>query len=85
MSAEEFARLKHDIESGQVEVDRAFMRLDDYVRRQGGKTELGSSTESPSQEGSERYVLLEHLMEAMSRLNASYKMYVKMLEKRVGF
>jgi hypothetical protein len=24
-------------------------------------------------------------MEAMSRLNASYKIYVKMLEERIGF
>ena len=84
MSAEEFARLKHDIESGQSEVDRAFERLDDYVSRDHEKTEPDSSTD-PSQEAKERYALLQQLMEAMSKLNASYKSYVKMLEKRIGF
>lgn len=85
MSAEEFARLKHEIESGQEEVDRAFRQLDDHVRRHNGKSESGPSAESIDQEAKERYVLLERLMEAMSRLNASYKIYVRMLEKRIGF
>jgi hypothetical protein len=85
LSAEEFARLKHDIESKQVEVDRAFARLDDFVRKRGVNSELDSLTKSFSQEAKERYALLEDLMEAMSRLNASYKVYVKMLEERIGF
>ena len=85
MSAEEFARLKHDIESKQVEVDRAFARLDDFVRKHNGKAELDRSMKSFSQQATERLALLEHLMEAMSRLNASYKIYVKMLEERIGF
>jgi hypothetical protein len=85
LSAEEFARLKYDIESRQVEVDRAFARLDDFVRKHNDKADLDSSTKSFSQEAKERYALLEFLMEAMSRLNASYKIYVKMLEKRIGF
>jgi hypothetical protein len=85
LSAEEFARLKHDIESKQMEVDRAFARLDDFVRKHNDETELDSSTKSSSQEAKERYALLEHLTEAMSRLNASYRMYVKMLEERIGF
>lgn len=84
LSAEELARLKHDIESGQIEVDRAFRRFDDYVYRHNSRTALGSSTLS-SLEAKERYDLLERLMEAMSKLNASYKTYVKMLEKRTGF
>ena len=85
MSAEEFARLKHDIESKQAEVDRAFARFDDFVRKHNGEAELDLSAKSFSQQAKERLALLEHLMEAMSRLNASYKIYVKMLEERIGF
>jgi hypothetical protein len=85
LSAEEFARLKHDIESKQAEVDRAFARLDDFVRKHNGEAELDSSPKSFSQQTKERLALLEHLMQAMSRLNASYKIYVKMLEERIGF
>ncbi len=65
--------MKHDIESEQVEVDRAFARLDDYVRKHSGKKELDSSTKSSNQEAAERCALLEHLMEAMSRSSASRK------------
>jgi len=85
LSAEEFARLKHDIESRQVEVDRAFARLDDFVHEHNGKTELDSSTRSFSQQAKERLALVEHVMEAMSKLNASYKIYVDLLEKKIGF
>ena len=63
--------MKHDIESEQAEVDRAFARLDDHVRKHGGKTELDPSTKSSNQEAAERYALLVHLMEAMSKSNAS--------------
>ncbi|HYC12450.1 MAG TPA: hypothetical protein VEC02_07350 [Nitrososphaerales archaeon] len=38
MATVEFARLKHDIESKQVQVDRAFARLDDFVREREGRT-----------------------------------------------
>ena len=82
MSAGEFARLKHDIESEQAAVDRAFGQLDDFDRKNNGKAALGQRS---SQVAGERYALLERLMEAMSRLNASYKVYVKMLEERIGF
>jgi len=85
LSAEEFARLKHDIESKQVEVDRAFARLDDFVRKHNSEGELGSSPKSLNQEDQERLALHEHLMEVMTKLNASYKAYVKMLEERIGF
>ena len=85
MTAEEFARLKHDIESKQVEVDRAFARLDDFVRKHNSEGESGSSTKSLSQEAEERLALLEQLMKVMTRLNASYKIYVKMLEEKIGF
>lgn len=85
MSAEEFARLKHDIESRQVEVDRAFAQLDDFGHEHNGKAELEASTKSSSQQAKERLALLEHLMQAMSKLNASYKIYVELLEKKIGF
>jgi hypothetical protein len=85
LRAEEFARLKHNIDSKQVEVDKAFVRFDDFTRRHNGEAELNSSTMSVSQQNKERLALLEQLMEAMSRLNASYKIYVKMLEERIGF
>jgi hypothetical protein len=85
LSAEEFARLKRDIDSKQVEVDKAFVRFDDFARIHNGEAELNSSTMSVSQQNKERLALLEQLMEAMSRLNASYKIYVKMLEERIGF
>jgi len=77
--------LKRDIKPKQVEVDRSFARLDDFVRKHNGKAELDSWTKSPSQQANGRLALLEHLMEAMSRLNASYKIHVKMLEERIGF
>ena len=85
MSAVEFARLKHDIESRQVQVDRAFARLDDFVRQHEGKETSVKSAESEHSAAMERLVILEHLMEAMSKLNASYKVYTQMLEKRAGF
>jgi len=84
LSAEEFARLKHDIESKQIEVDEAFARLDAFDRKRDSERELDPS-ESLSQQATERLALLERLMEAMSKLNAAYKIYVKMLEKRIGF
>jgi len=85
LSAEEFARLKHDIESRQVEVDRAFARLDDFDHEHNGEADSDSSAKSFSGQAKERLALLEHLMEAMSKLNASYKTYVELLEKKVGF
>lgn len=85
MSAEEFARLKNDIETYQKDVDAAFGRLDDFLRRSGRQARGGTSTKSASQANGERLVLLERLMEATTRLNAAYKKYVLLLEKRVGF
>ena len=85
MSSAEFARLKHDIESKQVLVDRAFARLDDFVREHEGKTNLVPSAEQECVDAKEKLVILERLMEAMSRLNASYKAYAQMLEKGTRF
>lgn len=85
MSAEEFARLKHDIETRQVAVDKAFAMFDDFQRKHNGGAETDFSIGSVSKEAKQRLDLLEHLMEAMSRLNASYKTYVQMLEERIGF
>ena len=85
MSTVEFARLKHEIDSRQAQVDRAFARLDDFVREHEGKAELAPSTESEYKGAEEKLVILEHLMEAMSKLNASYKVYTQMLEKTIGF
>lgn len=85
MSTTEFARLKHDIESRQVQVDRAFARLDDFAREHKGKADLDTSAEKERDDAKEELVILERLMEAMSKLNASYKVYTQMLEKRIGF
>jgi len=85
LSTVEFARLKHETDSRQAQVDRAFARLDDFVREHEGKAELAPSTESEYKGAEEKLVILEHLMEAMSKLNASYKAYAQVLEKTVGF
>jgi len=81
----EFARLKHDIESKQVQVDRAFARLDDFVREGEGRTRLAPSAESECSNAKEKLVMLERLMEAMFKLNAPYKAYTQMLERTLGF
>ena len=81
----EFARLKHEIESKQSLVDRAFARLDDFVRAQEGKANPAPSAEQECVDAKEKLVILERLMEAMSKLNASYKAYTQMLEKGMGF
>jgi len=85
LSTTEFARLKHDIDSRQVQVDRAFARLDDFVREREGKAKPAPSAESERDNTNEKLVILEHLMEAMSKLNASYKAYTQVLEKTLGF
>jgi hypothetical protein len=85
LNAEEFARLKHEVETRQTNVDLAFARLDDFARRHDREAGRDSSTGSARNEAEEKVVLLERLMEAMSRLNASYRDYVQALEKKVGF
>jgi len=85
LATAEFARLKHDIDSKQVQVDRAFARLDDFVREREGRTKLAPSAESECSNAKEKLAMLERLMEAMSKLNASYKAYTQMLEKTLGF
>jgi len=60
--------LKHDIESKQVQVDRAFARLDDFVREHKGKANLDPSAEPECNVAKEELVTLERLMEAMSEL-----------------
>jgi len=84
LSTVEFARLKHDIDSKKVQVDKAFARLDDFVRGHEGKANSAQSAESECNELREKLVILERLMEAMSKLNASYKVYTQMLEKSLG-
>jgi hypothetical protein len=83
LKAEEFARLKHQVETRQTNVDKAFAMLDDFVRKheEGQDSSIGSARK----EAEEKVVLLERLMEEMSRLNASYREYVQVLEKKVGF
>jgi len=81
----ELARLKHDIDSKQVQVDKAFVRLDDFVREHEGKVSLAPTDEKERNIAREKLVIVEHLMEAMSKLNASYKAYTQLLEKRAGF
>jgi hypothetical protein len=85
LSTVEFARLKHDIESKQAQVDRAFASLDDFVQEREGKANLTPSAESECNNAKEKLVILGHLMETMSKLNASYKVYTQMLEKTIGF
>jgi hypothetical protein len=77
--------MKHEIETRQVDVDRTFARLDDFLRKHGEEAESDSSTGPVGREAEEKLVLLERLMEAMSRLNASYRFYVQVLEKKIGF
>jgi hypothetical protein len=82
LNTEEISRLKHEIGTRQVNVDKAFVMLDDFVRKhERGRDSL---TGSPRKEAEEKVVLLERLMEAMSRLNASYRDYVQVLEKEIG-
>jgi len=85
LSTVEFARLKHDIDSKQVQVDRAFARLDDFVREHEGKASPAPTDETECNNAREKLVIVEHLMEAMSKLNASYKAYTQILEKSIGF
>jgi hypothetical protein len=85
LSTIEFARLKHDIDSKQVQVDKAFAGLDDFVREHEGKAGLAQTDETECKKAREKLIIVERLMEAMSRLNASYKAYTQLLEKRAGF
>jgi hypothetical protein len=85
LNARDFARLKHDVETKQVNVDKAFARLDDFARRHEMEGGPSSSIGSARNETEEKVVLLERLMEAMSRLNAAYREYVQVLEKGLGF
>ena len=68
-----------------MQVDRAFARLDDFAREHKRKADLDTSAEKGRDDAKEELVILERLMEAMSKLNASYKVYTQMLEKRIGF
>jgi uncharacterized protein YsxB (DUF464 family) len=55
------------------------------VQKHDGQAGQDTSSEITRKEMGEKVVLLERLMEEMSRLNASYKEYVQVLEKKVGF
>ena len=80
---DEVARLKHEIGTRQENVDKAFATLDDFVgKREGGRD---SSTGPACKEAEDKIILLERLMEAMSRLNASYRDYLQLFEKEIGF
>jgi len=83
LKAEEFARLKHEVGTRQTHVDKAFAMLDDFVRKHEERQD--SSIGSARKQTEEKVVLLERLMEEMSRLSASYREYVQVLEKKVGF
>jgi hypothetical protein len=85
LSTIEFARLKHDIDSKQVQVDKAFAGLEDFVREHEGKACLVQTDETECKKAREKLIIVERLMEAMSKLNASYKAYTQLLEKRAGF
>jgi len=85
LKAEEFARLKHEVETRQTNVDKAFAMLDDFVQKHNDKAGRDTSSETARKEMGEKVVLLERLMEEMSGLNASYREYVHVLEKKVGF
>jgi hypothetical protein len=85
LSTVEFARLRHEIDSKQVQVDKAFARLDDFVRERERKASLAQKDEMECKNAREKLVIVEHLMEAMSKLNALYKAYTQLLEKRAGF
>jgi uncharacterized protein YsxB (DUF464 family) len=85
LKAEEFARLKHEVETRQTYVDKAFATLDDFVQKHDDQAERDTPSEIARKEMGEKVVLLERLIEEMSRLNASYGEYVQVLEKKVGF
>ena len=85
MRAEEFARLKHEVETRQADVDKAFAMLDDFVRKHDEQAGRDTPSEIARKGMGEKVVLLERLMEEMSRLNAAYREYVQALEKKVGF
>jgi hypothetical protein len=85
LKPEEFARLKHEVETRQTHVDKAFAMLDDFVQKHDDQAGLDTSSEIARREMGEKVVLLERLMEEMSGLNASHRDYVQVLEKKVGF
>ena len=77
--------MKHEVETRQTYVDNAFAMLDDFVQKHDDQAGRDTSSEVARREMGEKVVLLERLMEEMSRLNASYRDYVQALEKKVGF
>ena len=77
--------MKHEVETRQTYVDKAFAMLDDFVQKHDDQAVRDTSSEVARREMGEKVVLLERLMEEMSRLNASYRDYVQVLEKKAGF
>ena len=59
--------------------------LGDVVQKHDGQAGLDTSSEIARKEIGEKIVLLERLMEGMSRLYAAYREYVQVLEKVAGF
>jgi uncharacterized protein Smg (DUF494 family) len=84
LKAEEFARLKHEVGTRQTHVDKAFTMLDDFVQKHDGQAGRDTPNEIARKEVGEKVVLLERLMEEMSRLNAACREYVQLLEKVAG-
>lgn len=75
--------MKHEVETRQTYAGKAFAMLDDFVQKHDDQAGRDTSSEIARKEMGEKVVLLERLMEAMSRLNASYREYVQALEKKV--
>jgi len=59
--------------------------LGDVVQKHDRQAGLDTSSEIARKEIGEKIVLLERLMEEMSRLYAAYREYVQVLEKVAGF
>ena len=75
--------MKHEVETRQTNVDKALAMLDDFVQKHDGQTGRDTSSEPALKETGEKVVLLERLVEAMSRLNVAHREYVQALEKKI--
>jgi len=64
-------------------MSKAFAMLDDLVQKHDGQAGRDKSSEIARKGVGEKVVLLERLMEKMSRLNAAYREYVRALEKKI--
>lgn len=76
--------MKHEVETRHASVDKVFASLDDFVRRHDRQAGRDTPAGSALKEAEEKIALLEHLVKAMSTLNASYRDYVQVLERKIG-